>query len=101
VHAEEKLLGGEFEVNIDLMYENKDEVIQHLNETVDYTQVYQIVAERMKKPTPLLETIATELAQLIKQEFTVTKALTIRIKKVNPPIVSFAGNVLVEYHQTY
>lgn len=101
MYAEEKLLGGEFEVNIDLLYDDKGEVIQHLQETIDYTKVYQIVAERMKKPTPLLETIATELAQLIKQEFAVTKEIFIRIKKINPPIASFTGSVSVEYHKKY
>jgi dihydroneopterin aldolase len=101
IHEEEKKSGGEFEVNVDLCYEEQASIIHHLSETIDYSVVYKIIEARMKQPTPLLETIATELAAEIKQAFAVTKEITIRIKKVNPPIVSFRGSVGVEFNKKY
>lgn len=86
---------------MDLFYEEPSLIIHHLEETIDYSSVYKIVERRMKQPTPLLETIATELAAEIKQAFVVTKEITVRIKKVNPPIVSFRGSVAVEFNKKY
>ncbi|MBI1780489.1 MAG: dihydroneopterin aldolase [Sphingobacteriales bacterium] len=101
IYEEEQLLGGEFEVNVDLFYEEPVSIIQHLDQTIDYSSVYKIIERRMKQSTPLLETIATQLAAEIKQAFAVTKEITVRIKKVNPPIVSFRGNVAVEFNKKY
>lgn len=101
VHEEEKKIGGEFEVNVEVLYEEPVSVIEHLSQTIDYTLIYKIVEARMNKPTPLLETIATGLAAEIKNTFAVTKEITIRIKKINPPIVSFRGSVEVEFNKKY
>ncbi|MBI2730863.1 MAG: dihydroneopterin aldolase [Sphingobacteriales bacterium] len=101
LHEEEKILGGDFEVNADLYYENRSDVIKTIEDTIDYGGVYAIIKQRMNKPTPLLETIAMEMAVTIKQAFPVTNELSIRIKKINPPITAFAGNVEVCYIKKY
>jgi 7,8-dihydroneopterin aldolase/epimerase/oxygenase len=101
VHKEEKVLGGEYEVNIDLFYKERQAVIDKLSDTVDYTALFELVKNRMQQPTPLLETIAMEMASGIKKKFPVTIEINIRIKKINPPITAFTGNVEVGYTQKY
>ena len=101
LHDEEKTLGGNYEVNADLLYDETSTVIKHLNETIDYSAVYNLVKQRMMKPTPLLETIAMELAAEIKTKFPVTKEINLRIQKINPPIASFTGTVEVCYNKKY
>lgn len=101
IHEEETLVGGEFEVNAELSYEEPAAGIKKINDTVDYTAVYQIIRDRMQKATPLLETLAMEIAAEIKKTFFVTKEINIRIKKNNPPVTGINGNVEVVYKKTY
>ena len=101
VHEEEKILGGNYEVNADLFYDEPSPVITRLHDTIDYSVVVGIIKQRMMEPTPLLETIAMELAATIKKTFPVTKEINIRIKKINPPIAAFTGSVEVCYIQKY
>lgn len=101
IHEEEKTIAGEFEVNVELKYEQDKTVVTHIGQTIDYSTVYALVKERMSRPTPLLETIAMELAHTIKKMFPVIKEITIRIKKVHPPIPAFTGEVAVSYTEHY
>lgn len=101
MHEEEKILGGNYEVNADLFYNETSAIISRLNDTIDYSHVYGIIKQRMMKSTPLLETIAMELAAELKQVFPVTNEISIRIKKVNPPIAAFMGNVEICYTKKY
>jgi dihydroneopterin aldolase len=101
VHEEERILGGNFEVNADLIYDEPSVIINKLNQTIDYSIVFGIIKQRMEKPTPLLETITMELADELKQAFPVTNEINLRIKKINAPIASFSGNVEVCYTKKY
>lgn len=101
LHEEEKILGGEFEVNVELFYEEPIPVISSIEQTIDYSSVYNLIKNRMSKPTLLLETIAMELSAEIKKTFPVTNEIIIRIKKVKPPIMSFTGSVEVCHHQKF
>ena len=101
VHEEEKILGGNYEVNADLLYEETSPIIKSLHDTIDYSVVYGLIKQRMMKPTPLLETIAMELAAELKKAFPVTNEISIHIKKINPPITAFTGSVEVSYGKKY
>jgi 7,8-dihydroneopterin aldolase/epimerase/oxygenase len=101
VHEEEKVLGGEYEVNADLFFSEGEGIINRLEKTIDYTAAYRLIKQRMQLPTPLLETIAMELAEKLKAAFPVTTEITIRIKKINPPVTAFTGNVEVSFTKKY
>lgn len=101
VHEEEKILGGEYKVEVDLFLKDNENLISYLNETVDYTTVYTLVKQRMEQATPLLETVAMDLADTLKKSFPIIAEINIGIKKNNPPITSFTGNVEVTYRKQY
>jgi dihydroneopterin aldolase len=96
VHEEEQVLGSEYEVNADISF-NVDEKIIHLYQTVNYVSIYILIKEQMNKPTPLLETIAQNIAEQIKMIDVQIKTISVNIKKINPPVTSFSGNVGVTY----
>lgn len=96
VHAEEKLLGGDFVVNLTAGF-NAPARIYHLDETVNYVAVYEIVKDRMLKPSALLETIAVDIAAEILAQFSIIVEVQISITKKHPPIPSFVGSVGVSY----
>ncbi len=97
LYEEEKLIGGEFEVNISIDYMPQTPVITSITETIDYSAVYTLVKEYMSIPTPLLETLAMNIAHGVLQKFSLAERIEIFIKKVQPPFPNFEGNVQVMY----
>ncbi len=96
VYEEEQLLGNDFEVNADIELETSEQLTK-LRQTVNYVTVYEVIKQRMQQPTPLLETVAQELAQLIHKIDDRIKSVSITIKKLSPPIENFQGEVGVSY----
>jgi 7,8-dihydroneopterin aldolase/epimerase/oxygenase len=95
IHEEEKILGGEFEVNIDIAI-NSIQKIDSIKQTINYVNVYEIVKLRMAIATPLLETIVDDLINSIHlHAASIIKSVSISIKKINPPIQNFIGSVSV------
>ena len=96
----EKSSGNTFEIDVDVML-NVDEKITRLNQTLNYATVYDIIKQRMKQPTPLLETVVQELTDLIRNIDDRICSINIRIKKISPPIENFQGVVGVSLKTDY
>jgi dihydroneopterin aldolase len=97
IHEEERILGNEFEVNITVKHSPKQLPVKHLQDTIDYISVYELVKKRMAIPTPLLETLATEIAKQILETFPLAEALSISIRKLYPPVSQLQGSVGVSF----
>ena len=100
MHEEEQVLGSEYEVNVDIGISG-DEKILHLHQTINYVSVYDIIKKQMDRPTPLLETLAQKITKQIKEIDTQIKSIVINIKKINPPVIAFTGNVGVTYSASF
>jgi len=98
IHEEEIKTGGDFEVDAIVFFEPEIIPVRHLHETIDYTILYKIIKRRMEKPTKLLETLATEIAQEILSTHNKIKEVSVKIKKLNAPIPFFNGEVSAEYN---
>jgi 7,8-dihydroneopterin aldolase/epimerase/oxygenase len=97
VYEEENITGGDFDVNIVVCFEPVKLPIKHMEETLDYTQLYELVKRRMNKQTKLIETLATEIAQEIFNSFSIVDEVEVSVIKLNPPIPFFRGNVSATY----
>ncbi|MEO6549602.1 MAG: dihydroneopterin aldolase [Ferruginibacter sp.] len=95
-YEEEQILGNEFEVNADVIVDAPDPITK-LRQTVNYVTIYDTIKLRMQQPTPLLETVAQELARAIHKIDSRIKSVRITIKKLSPPIENFQGIVGVSY----
>jgi len=89
--------GNEFEVNVVLHYHVSIPVVNHIHETINYVEVYDLVKARMQNPTPLLETVAMEIAQQILNQFALAEHVFVSIAKLKPPIIDYKGSVAVSY----
>ena len=101
IHEEERILGNDYSVDATVEFHERDEVIEHINETIDYSVVYEIIKVRMSAPTPLLETIAMRAGNDIHRQFADLKSITISIKKMNPPIEGIQGFAEVCWHKEF
>jgi 7,8-dihydroneopterin aldolase/epimerase/oxygenase len=98
LYPEERLIGGSYLVDIILEHQQQNQLIYSIEETIDYSKVYQMIEQRMKIPTDLLETIATEFCFQIMNEFETVQSIQFKIKKLQPPIHQIIGNVGVSFH---
>jgi len=100
VSAAEKETGRRFEVDVELFVDiHRASETDKLTDTVNYTMVYQTVEEILSREHfSLLETIAERLSDAILQRFRV-KGVTVRVRKMIPPIPGNLDHIEVEIHR--
>jgi 7,8-dihydroneopterin aldolase/epimerase/oxygenase len=97
LYEQEKILGNEFVVNVDIEHLPITENINNIHQTINYVLVYNLVKQRMAEPTDLLETIAQDLCTVIFNQFKLAQKVSISITKKHPPVLNFVGNVGVTF----
>ncbi|MEI6585999.1 MAG: dihydroneopterin aldolase [Sediminibacterium sp.] len=97
IFKEEKTLGNNYVVDIKIEVSTNNQIVQSISETIDYAEVFNMLQKRMQIPTPLLETIATDFCYTILNKFQLASSIDFSIKKMNPPIEEFIGNVGVQF----
>jgi dihydroneopterin aldolase len=95
LYPEEKKLGNNYSVEIDIDFIPRQGVIDQLDQTIDYVHVYAIVKKWMEIPTPLLETLVGKIADDILSSQALANKVFVKITKLHLPISSFEGNVSV------
>ena len=100
IYEEEKILGNTFIVNLYVDFIPAENIIKNISETVDYVTLFELVKARMAKPTPLLETIVTELAETILKDFTLVHTVFVKITKSQVAIHTLQGNMSVAITRT-
>jgi dihydroneopterin aldolase len=100
IHEEEKILGNEFEVNVSLSF-IAGEQITTLEQTINYATIYEIIKNRMRSATPLLETLVQDLAEAIRAFDNRIQSISVSVEKKNPPMASMEGSVSVHYKKEY
>ena len=100
IYEEERILGNKFIVDVDIDVEIEEKIVS-INDTIDYSLVYDIVKSCMDTPTDLIEIVAEEMAALIHQKFPKVKNVKITIQKTNPPVTGFIGNVAISLQKKF
>ena len=99
VHEEESVLGNHFLINLDVNTDIQGE-ISSVSDTIDYSVIYTIVKNHMDRPRPLLEQVASGIADEIITMSSLVKSVQITIKKMQAPIIQFRGEVGVSFSKT-
>ncbi len=93
---EETLIGGNFEVDVDLWCNFKPSADgDDLNLTINYVDVNRIVEEEMAKASKLIETVAYRITSRMKNEFSILERSRVEIRKINPPLEGDVSHVAV------
>jgi dihydroneopterin aldolase len=100
LYPEEKKLGNNYSVEIDIDFNPKQSIIDQLDQTIDYVHVYAIVKKWMEIPTPLLETLVGKIADDILSSQPLANRVFVKITKLHLPISSFEGNVSVKIEKS-
>lgn len=101
IYEEEKVLGTDYVIDASVEFHEEQQVIQSINDTINYVDIYNIIRERMSVPTPLLETVVMEIGNEIHNEFPQVRSINIYIKKMHPPIEGNQGAAGVNWQKQF
>ncbi|MCB5249953.1 MAG: dihydroneopterin aldolase [Candidatus Cloacimonadales bacterium] len=98
VYPEERKLGQRFVVNIALKTNFLlDSKILHIEDTVDYTKVYDEIKHIMEKEQfVLLENCANRIINALLDKFLLILEITVKIEKPGVPINGSLSSVAIE-----
>ncbi len=94
---EEQVIGNSFLVNIKFETDTKAaEYSDHLEDTVNYQSVYQVIAKEMQQKSKLLEHLARRIIDAVKKAFPQILWVEVKVSKMNPPLGGKMSCVSVE-----
>lgn len=93
LHDGENDTGNNFEVTLNVSYEEGRLHLNSLTGIISYEDLFHIVKKRMASPTPLLEELADSILRTIKHQFPMVKEISISIYKLTAPIEGLQGKV--------
>jgi len=84
---QEKIRGNSFTVDfrgeLDLSSAAESD---NLNDTLNYADIYEIVADEMSIPSELLENVAGRIVKAIEKRFPELSSFSVRVSKKKPPV---------------
>ena len=94
---EERLVGAHFVVDCSLKIDAELAAkTDDLGKTIDYQQVYQVIAKEMEQTSSLLENVAYRILGSLHANFPMLKRTNVSVKKINPSLGGKVGSVSVE-----
>jgi dihydroneopterin aldolase len=98
VKPEERQLGGKYEVDLDLFYQATNAIINDdVKYAVNYEEAMFCITEVMTTENyNLVETIASEILNMLMEKFSLLVQATVRVRKMNVPISCVVDYIEVE-----
>lgn len=93
IYAGEPKVGGDFEVNLKVSFDEEGRYPESLTDSVNYVRLYELVKQKMAQPTRLLEKLCHDILSEIKQEYPFIKDATISLYKLQAPVENFQGKL--------
>ena len=100
VYPAEKKIGNTFKVDLRIQLTPTTKTIDRLEQTIDYVQVYALIQKIMAVPTPLLETIVTNIADQILAAHPMAESVYVKITKQQLSVSYFEGTTAVDIERT-
>lgn len=100
LYEEEKKTGAEFEVDVTIHF-NPESRVTSIHQTINYADAYAMIKQQMEEPVPLLETLVEHITDALHLMDERISRIDICVKKLNPPIKNFTGNVAVSFSKVY
>ena len=97
----EEKVGNPYIINLSVKYDEKDKDFESINDTINYEELHKIIKQRMAIPTGLLEKICSNIVRHIKHQYPFVKEIDLSIKKLQPPLEEFQGNVGVSINRKF
>ncbi|HYC28578.1 MAG TPA: dihydroneopterin aldolase [Chitinophagaceae bacterium] len=101
LYAGEDKTGNNYEINLDVTYEEGNSPFEAIHDTISYEELFGIVKKRMQAPTPLLEKVCESIIRSIRHQYPYVQEVAISMYKLQPPIENLQGKVGVTMRKTF
>ena len=99
VMPQERLTGNDYSVDLRVGYDVSSAMLSdHVNDTVNYATLYEIVRQEMSVPSQLVERVAYRIADRISHRYPDVTRMDVRVTKLNPPLGADCHGAGVELH---
>src|ERR1700744_2790018 len=88
---EERQTGNTFGVDLDVLYDDRGNPFDSLDNTINYVELFEIVQRRMQERAHLLEKICEDIIERIRIRYPFVKEINLSIFKLQAPIGNFQG----------
>lgn len=96
-YDEEQKIGNKYAIDITIETDlQKAAQTDKLKETINYEEIYRLVADVMKERHRLLEHVAYEIINQVRAAFLDVKHVNVAVSKFNPPIGGVCAKAKVE-----
>lgn len=96
-YDEEQKIGNKYAIDVTIETDlQKAAQTDKLRETINYEEVYRLVATVMKERHRLLEHVAYEIINQVRAAFVEVKHVKVGVSKFNPPIGGVCAKAKVE-----
>lgn len=82
----EQQVGNRFSVNLEIDTWQDDIAADRVENAVSYLTVYEVVREQMKITQNTIETVALNIINALKSQFTQIDSVTCEVAKIAPPL---------------
>ena len=97
VNNHEKKFGAEFQIDLELTYNNKSFISDKLKDVINYEEVYVDVEYCVKENKyNLIEALAEEILNVIMLKYTLVQTSVVRVRKPFAPIKGIFDNIEFE-----
>ncbi len=100
-YASETQQGQPFQVDLWVTYPEPDTNLERLEQTIDYTVVYQMLKTQMENPRKLLEDLAQSILSDLRNRFPQVLELKLHIQKISPPVAGLDGRLGIQLHRRF
>ena len=91
---EERKVGTEYSIDFVMKFDTSEsEISDDISDTIDYSQVHTLIVKVFSEPVNLLEHLARKIMDSVVNDFPAIKEASVTIRKYNPPMKQFNGNV--------
>lgn len=98
VKSEERILGGKYEVDLELFYDATNAIINDdVNLALNYDEAFYVIEEVIGNESyHLIETIAREILNLLMEKFPQLQKANVKVRKINIPLRRIVNYVEAE-----
>jgi len=86
VSEQERTIGGHYTVDMSYSVETEATETDNLGDTVNYSEVYEVVKSEMKRSSQLLEHVAARILKSVQGRFPRLTDVDVRVSKIHPPL---------------
>lgn len=101
VYRDEHKTGNNYELNLDVTYEEKGPAFHGIRDVISYEDLFAIVKKIMQSPAELLEQLGENIILNIKQQYPPVSEICVSIYKLQPPIENLQGKVGVTLRKKF